>query len=288
MLTRVEHHYAKLSAATLHYVTAGAGVPVVLLHGWPQSWYGWRHVIPALADRYRVVAPDLRGLGDSSRPLEGYDKKTVAADLWELLSGTLGLRRFHLVGHDWGGPTAVALAAAHQEAVISLAILDVTIPGIGPDISQGGTRWHHAFHMTPDLPEALVQGRERAYLSWFYKEFSWQPQAIAEADITEYLRTYTAPGALRAGFAYYRNIPRDIADNKALLDSGFRLKMPVLALGGERMEARGRGSQPEESLRCIADDVTGGVIAECGHFIPEEQPDALAARLLEFFARHSG
>jgi pimeloyl-ACP methyl ester carboxylesterase len=284
----VEHHYAKLSGVTLHYVTAGVGVPVVLLHGWPQSWYEWRHVMPKLAERYRVIAPDLRGLGDSSRPLEGYDKKTVAADLWELLSDRLGLHRFHIVGHDWGGPTAFALAAAHPDAVTSLAILDVTIPGIGPDISQGGKRWHHAFHMTPDLPEALVQGRERAYLSWFYREFSWQPDAIAEADIAEYLRTYTAPGALRAGFSYYRNIPRDIADNKALLESGFRLGMPVLALGGERMEARGRGRQPEESLRCIADDVTGGVIAESGHFIPEEQPEALTEQLLGLFARHPG
>jgi pimeloyl-ACP methyl ester carboxylesterase len=160
----------------------------------------------------------------------------------------------------------------------------VTIPGIGPDISQGGRRWHHAFHMTPDLPETLVQGREREYLSWFYREFCWQRGVIEEADIDEYVRCYSAPGALRAGFEYYRNIPRDQADNRALLESGFRLQMPVLALGGARAEARGRGEEPLESLRAIATNVQGGALPDCGHFIPEEQPAALAEHLLRFFA----
>ena len=159
---RIAHHHARLDAVSLHYATAGDGDPVVLLHGWPSTWYEWRHVMPPLAARHRVIAPDLRGLGDSSRPLDGYDKKTVAADLWQLLSGTLGLARWHLVGHDWGGPVAFALAAAHPEAIRTLAIVDVTLPGIGPDISQGGKRWHHAFHMTPDLPEAVNMVIQRA------------------------------------------------------------------------------------------------------------------------------
>ena len=282
---RVEHHHARLTDVSLHYVSAGAGEPVVLLHGWPSTWYEWRQVMPLLAARFRVIAPDLRGLGDSSRPLAGYDKKTVAADLWQLLSGTLGLSRWHLVGHDWGGPVAFALAAAHPEAIRTLSIVDVTVPGIGPDISQGGKRWHHAFHMTPDLPEALVQGRERAYLSWFYESFSWRRGSFAAADIDEYLRTYSQPEALRAGFAFYRNIPNDIADNRALLASGLRLEMPVLAVGGGREEARGRGSEPEASLKVIADDVTGAVVPDCGHFVPEEQPEALAALLLDHFAK---
>lgn len=227
--------------------------------------------------------PDLPGLGDSSRPADGYDKKTIAADLRQMCE-RLQLGSFHLVGHDWGGPTAFALACAHPEAVRTLSILDVTIPGIGPDISQGGRRWHHAFHMTPDLPETLVQGREREYLSWFYREFSWQRDAIAESDIDEYVRCYSQPGALRAGFGYYRSIPQDQADNRAILASGFRLQMPVLALGGGRTEARGRAEEPLESLRAIATNVQGGALPDCGHFIPEEQPAMLAKRLLAFFS----
>jgi pimeloyl-ACP methyl ester carboxylesterase len=277
------HHYARLSGLTMHFVSAGNGFPVVLLHGWPQTWFEWRHVIGRLSPGYRVIAPDLRGLGDSSRPLDGYDSQTLAEDVHELLGEHLGISAYHLVGHDWGGPTAFALAAARAEAVRTLAILDVAVPGLGPDFSQGGKRWHHAFHMTPDLPEALVTGRERAYLGWFYREYAHRPDAIGPADVDEYLRTYTQPGALRAGFSLYRNIPRNAARNQALQASGFRLPMPVLALGGARMESRGRGREVEESLRLIADRVTGDTIADSGHFIPEEQPDALVDRLTRFW-----
>jgi len=278
----LEHHSLLLSRVTLHVAEAGAGVPVVLLHGWPQTSHEWRKLVPLLSGRFRLVMPDLPGLGDSSIPADGYDKKTIAADLVEVCA-QLGLGRFHLVGHDWGGPTAFALACALPERVRTLTILDVTIPGIGPDISQGGRRWHHAFHITPDLPEALTAGREREYLGWFYQAFSWQRGAVEPADIDEYLRCYTRPGAMRAGFEYYRALPQDKADNRATLESGFRLKMPVLALGGARAEARGRGEEPLESLRVIANDVRGGAIPECGHFIPEEQPEVLAERLLGFF-----
>ncbi|HEX2542080.1 MAG TPA: alpha/beta fold hydrolase [Caldimonas sp.] len=285
MSTTIEHHHERLDGVELHYAAIGDGEPVVLVHGWPSTWYEWRHVMPLLAAHHRVIAPDLRGLGDSSRPTEGYDKKTLAADLWQLLGERLALRPWHLVGHDWGGPVAFALAAAHPEAIATLSIVDVTLPGIGPDISQGGKRWHHAFHMTPDLPEALVRGRERAYLGWFYEAFSWRRGAFAPADLDEYLRTYTEPGALEAGFALYRNIPRDASDNRALVDAGLRLTMPVLAVGGGRAEARGRGSEPEQSLALVADDVIGAVVPDCGHFVPEERPAELAALLMTHFRK---
>ncbi|MGE0416168.1 MAG: alpha/beta fold hydrolase, partial [Acetobacteraceae bacterium] len=219
------------------------------------------------------------------RPLDGYDKKTVGDDIWRLLQ-RLGIDRFHLVGHDWGGPTAYAIAAAHPEAVRRLVILDVTIPGDGsPNISQGGRRWHHAFHQTPDLPEALVVGREDLYLGWFYRNYGARPDAIPDADIAEYLRVYRQPGALRAGFSYYRAIPRDIADNAAIAQQ-FKLPMPVLALGGD--SGWGRGMEVVDSLRRLAVDVRGGVVAQCGHWMPEEQPRELIHQLRAFFAEEPG
>jgi pimeloyl-ACP methyl ester carboxylesterase len=222
---KVEHHYAELDDVLLHYVTAGSGPPLVLIHGWPQTWFEWMRVMPALAERYTVIAPDMRGLGDSSRPLTGYDKQTVARDIWQVVNGKLGHDRFFLAGHDWGGPTAYALATQHPEAVRRLAIVDVVIPGDGGDFSQGGRRWHHQFHMTPDLPEALTQGREDVYLRWFYREFAYLPTAIGEEEIQEYLRTYRQPGAMRAGFSYYRALPQDPANNREI-SARMKLEMP--------------------------------------------------------------
>ena len=277
----MRHHHEDLGDVRLHYVTAGTGFPVVLLHGWPQSWYEWRHVMPRLAAEYQVIAPDLRGLGDSSKPLSGYDKKTVGNDIWRLVHDVLGIQRFFLVGHDWGGPTAYAVAAAHPDAVRKLAILDVTIPGDGsPNISQGGRRWHHAFHQTPDLPEALIAGREDIYFTWFYRNYGARPDAMSQEDIDEYLRVYRQPGALRAGFSFYRAIPQDVADNAAIATS-FKLPMPVLALGGDR--SWGRRQEVVESLRRMATNVQGGVIENCGHWMPEEQPEELLRHLLGFF-----
>lgn len=280
------HHRVALHDVTLHYVTAGAGTPVLLLHGWPQTWYEWREVMRELHGEYRLIAPDLRGLGDSSRPAASYDTVTVAGDLWALAHEHLGLERFAVVGHDWGGPVAYALAATHPEAVSHLAIVDVAIPGDGSaNISQGGRRWHHAFHQTPELPEALVAGREALYLGWFYRTYGATPDAVSAEAQAEYLRTYSDPAALRAGFEYYRNIPRDVELHAALRARG-PLPMPVLALGGTR--GWGRGLEVIESCRRMATCVEGGVIDDAGHWIPEEQPARLAAELRRFLgaSRH--
>ena len=280
------HGYADVGEVLLHYVVAGNGPPVVLLHGWPMTWWSWRHVIPRLARQYTVIAPDLRCLGDSSRPSTGYDKKTIAEDVWRLVHDKLGYQTFFLVGHDWGGPTAFALAAAHREAVRRLVIIDVVIPGDGADFSQGGRRWHHQFHITPDLPEALTQGREDIYLGWFFRTFALRPDAVSPDDMAEYLRTYRQPGAMRAGFEYYRALDRDAAANSAEIKARGPLMMPVLAIGGAAgyPHARGRGTEPEHSLRQVARDVRGLVIPECGHQVPEEQPGRLADALEAFFA----
>ena len=277
----IRSNYADLGDGIVHYLTAGDGDPVVLLHGIPQSSYEWRHVIPHLTDRFRVIAPDLRGLGDSSRPTTGYDKKTVASDVWRLVHDHLKIDRFFLVGHDWGGPTAFALACAHPEAVQRLAILDVAIPGDGADFSQNGRRWHHALFRTLDLPEALFQGREHLILNWLFENYGYLPNCISEADRQEYLRTYRKPGAMRAMFSYYRALPQDAQDTQAFIAANGKLRMPVLALGGDK--AFGRGLETLESLRRVAEDVRGGLVPDSGHWVTEEQPEFIARELRKFF-----
>lgn len=280
-MTDVTHHHADLGDVILHYITAGKGFPVVLLHGIPQTSYEWRHIIPALADKYFVVAPDLRGLGDSSHPGGSYDKKTLANDVWRLLQ-SLGIDRCFAVGHDWGGPVAFALAAHHPEAVRRLAILDVAIPGDGADFSQNGRRWHHALFRTLDLPEALFIGREHLIINWLFENYGYIPGCIPESDRQEYLRTYVKPGTMRAMFGFYRALPQDAEDNRAILERNGKLRMPVLALGGDK--SFGRGLEVLESLQRVAVDVRGGLVPDSGHWVVEEQPAFVANELLKFFA----
>ncbi|MEJ8815533.1 alpha/beta fold hydrolase [Variovorax ureilyticus] len=280
-MTDIRSNYADLGDGLVHYLTAGKGEPLVLLHGIPQTSYEWRHVIPMLADRFQIVAPDLRGLGDSSRAASGFDKKTVAGDVWRLLSEHLKIDSFFLVGHDWGGPTAFALACAHQEAVRRLAILDVAIPGDGADFSQGGRRWHHALFRTPHLPEALLHDREHIYFDWLFDNYGYLPNSVTEVDRTEYLRTYRKPGAMSAMFGYYRALPQDAEDNRAFLATNGKLRMPVLALGGDK--AFGRGIETLESLQRVAENVRGGLIPNSGHWVTEEQPEFVAGELRKFF-----
>jgi pimeloyl-ACP methyl ester carboxylesterase len=279
MSNSVTRHTSTVNGVRLHYLRAGSGDPVVLLHGWPQTSYEWRKILPALAARFTVIAPDLRGLGDSSKPVTGYDKRTLADDVYKLL-GELGVERIHLVGHDWGGVVAYAYAAAHPGDVRSLAVLDVAIPGAGleqiPQASPTRGLWHISFHGVRDLPEALVSGRERTYLTWFYRT-AYDPQAISEEDIDEYVRCYSEPGALRAGFEYYRAIWQDVEHNRE--NAKTRLEMPVLALGGDR----GFGDLTRHSLEAVARDVRGVVLERCGHWVPEERPAELLEHLLTLF-----
>ncbi|WP_037144089.1 alpha/beta fold hydrolase [Rhodococcoides fascians] len=276
------HGTAELADVRLHYVRAGQGEPLLLIHGWPQTWFAWRKIIPLLSTRYTVIAPDLRGLGDSTRPTFGYDKRTLAGDLHHLMHNELGFEKFFVTGHDWGGVVAFSLAAHHPESVTKLAVIDVAIPGDGsPDISQGGKRWHHGFHKTASLPEDLIEGREEIYLRWFFENYGHSRDAISDSDIIEYVRSYKEPGALKAGFELYRAIDQDIQDNEAVAKRGL-LAVPVLAVGGSG--TWGRGTETADSLRRMAADVTEIVIAEAGHWVPEEQPVQLAQSLDSFFS----
>lgn len=279
-MTSIAHEFVRLNDVTLHYVVAGAGRPVVLLHGFPETWYSWHKVIPLLTERgFQCIVPDLRGLGDSSRTPSGYDKKTVAGDIYHLLTTHLGIHEFAVVGHDWGGTVAYALASHYTQGITHLAVLDVTIPGDGqPDLGQGGRRWHHTFLQTPDLPEALITGREEIFCRWFYENYGHHPMVLAEETVQEFLRSYTKPGALRAGFAYYRSIQQDIVDNAGRP----KLSIPCLAIGGGT--SMGRGHLVEASLRQMASNVTGLVLDGCGHWVPEEKPEELVSALTGFLA----
>ena len=275
-------HFADLDGVNLHSLRAGQGEPVVLVHGIPQTSHEWRYVMPRLAEKYTVIAPDLRGLGDSSRPSGAYDKRTLGSDIASLVIDHLGFKRFHLVGHDWGGPVAFAVAAHHPDAVQTLSILDVVIPGDGADFSQGGRRWHHAFFRTLDLPEQLCFGREEMVINWLFENYGYRANCISEEDKAEFLRTYKKPGAFRALLEIYRALPQDAADNAAILAAKGKLKTPVLALGGDK--AFGRGMECIESLRRVADNVRGGLVKDSGHWVAEEQPEFLTDELLKLFA----
>ena len=262
------HHTALINDLQLHYVTCGQGEPVVLLHGWPTTWYEWRQVIPILAENYTVIAPDTRGLGDSSKPKAGYDKRTLASDIYGLVN-QLDLDRINLVGHDLGGQIAYAYANEYPDSVRRLAIVDVPLPGLtGWD--KLSKMWHFAFHAIPNLPEALVEGKERTYISYFYSD------SFTEAEIDEYVRTYSAPGAMKAGFEYYRAFDRDTLQNQEYAKN--KLKMPVLAIAG----ANSLGNALYEQLQPVTESLQGEIIADGGHWLSVELPQELARLLLTF------
>ena len=279
------HHMASVNGIQLHYVTGGQGDPIVLLHGWPETWYEWRHIMPALTKKYTVIAPDLRGLGDSSKPLTGYDGKTVAEDIHQLVT-QLGLKTIFLVGHDIGTQVAYSYAAAHPTEVKKLVVMDFTIPGFAP--AGKIPTWWSLFHQTPDVPEALVQGKEMMYLSWFYRNLAYNPSAITQTDINEFVSHYSAPGGMHAGFEYYRAFPQDAIQNMNY--SKTKLTMPVLAIGAGYIPTFGGNiTMPTivYGMQKLAQNPTGITVPNSGHWIPEEQPDFVIKMLDNFFAGNS-
>lgn len=271
------HRRADVNGVRLHYVIGGQGTPLILLHGWAETWFTWHRIMPELARHYTVIAVDLRGLGDSSRPASGYDDDTLAEDVRQLLFRT-GHPRALVVGHDLGTQVAYALAARHPEVVEKLVLLDAPVPGIPPwdELTRDPPLWHWTFYNVPDLPEALIAGRESLYFSWFYRQIAVNTAGLEE-DLKEVIRAYSEPGALRAGMAYFRAFAENARQNAGYGDH--KLAMPVLALGG----ASGNGMVPLQQMRLAAINAQGGVIENCGHWIPTEQPAELTRRLIAFF-----
>ena len=263
-------------SVTLHFWIGGKGRPVVLLHGWPETGYAWRGVAQRLVTAgYQVIVPDLRGFGNSSRPAEGYDLITVADDVRRLVRNELHLGPAVLIGHDWGGSTAAAWAGAHPDEVRRLVIIEAQPRGPWSKPEP----WFYAFHRSPGFAEAMTAGRERTYLTWFYRNFAAQPDAITPADIDVYMRSYGSPEGMRAGFELVRALPKDIEAN--IEAAKHPADVPALAIGGEH----GMGSVVAENLRPLFTDVRGKVIPRAGHFVPEEATEALLEELMTFLAQ---
>jgi len=287
---QIEHHVVKINGARFHYVTAGSGEPVLLIPGWPESWIAWRKVVPLLvrAGR-RVVVLDPRGIGESEKPAGGYDLDTAARDLHEFLEAiklaTPG--GIDIVAHDIGSWIAHAEAVNYPADVRRLVLTEVLIPGLIPAPSTATPSdaanlkgWQFAFNRLNDLPEVLVEGHERAYLTWIFATKSTRSYAIDSAAIDEYTRQYSAPGAMRAGFDWYRANFDDEGLAQAKARAAKRLTMPVLALGG----SDGVGDALRATIASSGDHVQGGAIGQnCGHFLPEECPDELTEAILKFW-----
>lgn len=269
------HGDAEVDGVRIHYVKGGRGAPIILLHGWPESWYAWRKVLPALAERFTVVAPDLRGLGDSSRPEGGYDKATVARDIHQLALA-LRLGPVAVVGSDMGGPVAFRLAADHEELVTALVLVESSISGFGLeaalDITHGGS-WHFGLLMS-DFAELLTKGREREFLRAFaYEGACFMKGSISDQDVDEYVRSYAAPGGM--GLGYYRTLWDDARANAGF--KGRRLPMPALAVDGEH----GFGTS-FAALGQVAANVEHVVVPAAGHWVAEEQPEAFLRAIVPF------
>ncbi len=293
----LRHARAEVNGIWLHYVQGGDrdAAPLFLLHGFPQSWLIWRFVLPALAVRYRVVAVDLRGYGDSAKPAPGpdgarYDQGTLAADI-RALAGHLGIGRMLLVGHDRGGRVARRYALDHPDDLAGVALFDILPAEYVYDhltAELARRMWHWVFHLVPDLPEQLIAGREEAYLERFFARSPGLLNRLrADTAWLEYRRCFRQPGALAAALADYRatyhvDVPRYRAERAA----GRKLDVPALLLWGDRGNLAG---QPVLDVwREVARDVRGQEIADCGHYLPEEQPDAVAEHLLSFAAECLG
>jgi len=274
--------YVDAGEVRLHAVTGGAGPPLLLVHGWPQTWYAWRMLMPALARDFTVVAVDQRGIGLSGKPDGGYDTATLASDLVALM-GALGHRRFALYGTDVGMPIAYALAADHPDRAERLAVSEAPLPGISPSpplfLPPGLNErlWHLAFNQLPTVNEQLVTGREDIF---FGAEFdaSAGTNKLPAGAVRYYIDTLKDPDHLRGSFGFYRAIPTTSAQNQQR--KARRLALPVLAIGG----AESSGEGPANTMKLVADDVQTVVIPGCGHWVAEQAPQELLTALTAFLA----
>jgi pimeloyl-ACP methyl ester carboxylesterase len=269
----------KTEGATIHVRVGGKGPAVVMLHGFGDTGDMWAPLAAALAKDHTIIVPDLRGMGLSSYPDTGYDKKTQAQDIARVMD-RLNVQKADLVTHDIGNMVGYALAAQYPDRITRWVIIDAPLPGIGPwdEILKSPLLWHFNFR-GPDV-DRLVKGRERIYLDRFWNELSANPKAIDEATRRHYAKIYARPGAMHAAFNQFAAFSQDASDNKAFASKG-KLTMPILALGAEKSF----GAQQAAIMREVGTNVEGGIIANSGHWIMEEQPDATVKAVRGFLEK---
>jgi pimeloyl-ACP methyl ester carboxylesterase len=268
--------------ATIHVRVGGQGPAVIMLHGFGDTGDMWAPLAAVLMNDHTVVAPDLRGMGFSSHPENGYDKKTQGGDVVHVLD-KLEIQKADLVTHDIGNMVGYAFAAQNPDRVTRWVAMDAPLPGIGPwdEILRSPALWHFNFR-GPDV-ERLVEGRERIYLDRFWNELSANPNSIDEATRQHYAALYARPGAMHSAFSQFAAFTQDAVDNKAFAAKG-KLTIPVLAIGAEKSF----GTAMADDLRFVATDVTSAVIANSGHWLMEEQPAATIAAIQAFLRRKQG
>ena len=284
----VEHHRVHVNGTDLHYVSAGtAGAPVLLVHGFPETWWVFHELIPLLGEHHRVFAVDLRGFGDSATAGEDHDSATAAADLRGLIA-RLDLGPVHLTGQDISGPATFRLTATHPELVRSYTAIETGLPGFGlealADITRGGA-WHIGVLVAAGIPEMLLAGREREFLAGYaIPSLSASPDAFTPADVDELVRTYARPDAFRGAAALYRSMLREGSEMVALTSP--QISTPTLAVGGRS------GGFTASTMRQVAADVTAASLDGIGHYVAMEAPARLAHALLAFYGdverRHRG
>ncbi|MGW6730675.1 alpha/beta fold hydrolase [Nocardia sp. NPDC055029] len=278
------HEFADVDGVRMHYVTGGSGSPVVLIHGWPQTWYGWWQIMPALAERHTVYAVDLPGLGDSTGSPSGYSKATLARYVHTLIADRLGVRDAQIVGHDFGAAVAFHYASQFPADTTRLGYLDLPLPGPAVDApTYRSMSWHIAFHSQQQVPEAVVGDNVRDYLALFYPQVSFGGTAFGgtsrrspftDAEIDEYARTYSRPENLAGGFELYRALDQDVRDSVAAAPT----HVPTLL-----MTAQGQLDPVRASAAARLTNIVHAVdVPNAGHWLVEENPQFVTAELLRF------
>ncbi len=274
-----QSHFANVNGTRLHYLAAGRGEPIVLLHGYAETSHMWRPLIPELAATHTVIAPDLRGAGQSGTPPGGYTKAEMAKDI-HALAQKLRFEKIRLVGHDIGLMVAYAYAAQYPNEVDRIVLMDAFLPGVGNwrDVWLMRDLWH--FHFYGKTPLALVRGRERIYFEHFWNDFAANPaHSVSERDRRFYAKAYARPGGMRAGFEYFRAFALDAEDFSHFAQTP--LLMPMLVLTGEKASGEGLIQQG----RLVARNVEGVVVRNSGHWLMEEAPEQVIPKLVEFLNR---